>query len=100
MRQICLISKYSTHSKTLVDIMKKNKLNFTYICIDNHIVRRKILNNGYIKINYVPCLLLIKDTGIVEKYEGEHSLQWVQNNIQQDNLTFQILGQNCPGIWT
>ena len=76
MNKICLYSKYSPNSKKLLDIMKKNLNDISYICVDNDFVRNRIKNNKNIIVNYVPCILIINQNGIVEKYEGEHAFSW------------------------
>jgi len=87
MKKYCLYSKYSTHCKKLKDILQKNTKDFHYICIDNEKVRERIMKNEKIKIAYVPCILLIQDNGIIEKYEGEHAFQWVNSAISIEHFT-------------
>ena len=79
MNSVCLYSKYSSNSKKLLKTIADKIPNINYICVDNEKVRARILNNKNIKIDYVPCILIIRETGIVEKYEGQHAFQWAQN---------------------
>ena len=79
MNSVCLYSKYSSNSKKLLKTIADKIPNINYICVDNEKVRGRILNNKNIKIDYVPCILIIRETGIVEKYEGQHAFQWAQN---------------------
>ena len=79
MNSICLYSKYSSNSKKLLKMIADKIPNINYICVDNEKVRGRILNNKNIKIDYVPCILIVRENGIIEKYEGQHAFQWAQN---------------------
>ena len=83
MNSVCLYSKYSSNSKKLLKTIADKIPNINYICVDNEKVRGRILNNKNIKIDYVPCILIIRETGIVEKYEGQHAFQWAQNLLEK-----------------
>lgn len=86
---ILLYSKYSKYSKEFISIIENSSVNIIeifnlkLICIDNEIIRKKILNSQQIDIKSVPCLLIIYEDGGVEKYENENIFQWVENVIQQ-----------------
>ena len=80
MNALCFYSKYSNQCKTFVDQTKS--LNLQFICIDNSIARKKIQNSKKLEIQYVPCVLILYDNGVVEKYEGEHAFRWAQTQPQ------------------
>ena len=79
MNALCFYSKYSVESKRLLDMAKA--LSLKYICIDNSLIRKKLANSKKIVIQYVPCILLLYDTGIIEKYEGNHAFRWIKEQI-------------------
>jgi hypothetical protein len=76
MSALCFYSKYSSQCKTFTEQTKS--LNLQYICIDNSIARNKIKNNKQFQIQYVPCVLILYENGVVEKYEGEHAFRWAK----------------------
>ena len=80
MSVLCFYSKYSNQSKNFVDQTKS--LNLQYICVDNSITRKKIKNNKQLQIEYVPCVLILYENGVVEKYEGKHAFRWATNQLQ------------------
>ena len=93
--KILLFSKYSQHSTSLINFIRDNNLiealNINLICIDNENVRKKIAASD-IEINFVPCLLIIKDDIQVDKFEGKELIDWVNvqfQQIMQDQQTFQ-----------
>jgi hypothetical protein len=84
-----IYSKYSTHSKNVMDIINENNITgFRYICIDNKNVRKLIINN----IKTVPCLIIVNSNGIVEEYTGTslldyiNSLKVVNTNVIKNNI--------------
>ena len=81
MNALCFYSKYSVESKRLLDMAKA--LSLKYICIDNSLIRKKLANSKKIVIQYVPCILLLYDTGIIEKYEGNHAFRWIKEQIDK-----------------
>ena len=46
-----------------------------FISIDHPDVRKYIENDKKLNINTVPCILIMKDNGIIEKFEGEKSFE-------------------------
>lgn len=85
---ILLYSKYSTHSKQLLDIIGtstidfKTIVNLTTLCVDSKVVRERIKNNK-LNVKYVPCILTIYNNGVVEKYDGINAFNWVDDIIKQ-----------------
>ena len=53
------------------------------VCIDNDQVRKRILKNGKIDINTVPCVLIVYRSGGVEKYEGVGAFQWIEEAVSK-----------------
>lgn len=84
---ILLFSKFSIHSKKLIDMMAQSRLNFkekanlTPVCVDSKAIRDKIKNNK-LNIRYVPCILTVYPNGVVEKYDGENAFNWVQDVVK------------------
>mgnify|MGYP003343822184 CR=1 FL=1 len=71
---ICFYSNYSKQSKRLKNLIN-NKLIIDFISIDHPDVRKYIENDKKLNINTVPCILIMKDNGIIEKFEGEKSFE-------------------------
>ena len=82
---IFLYSKYSSNSKKLLDICRNKIPEIGYLCIDNINIRKRVLKNTQIKITYVPCILLIYTSGVIEKYEGEHAFMWIKELLEKIN---------------
>lgn len=86
---IILYSKYSQHSKRLLDSLKsinidwEKLINLQLLCIDNENIRKRILNSKDIQIKTVPCILIIYSDGVVEKFDGPNSFEWVENIINK-----------------
>jgi hypothetical protein len=87
---VLLYSKYSEFSKNIIkniensgfDFVNKKKL--STVCIDNDDIRNRILNSNNMDIKVVPCILVIHDDGIVEKYEGDDAFKWVDEIITKN----------------
>ena len=71
---ICFYSNYSKQSKRLKNLIN-NKLIIDFISVDHPDVRKYIENDKKLNINTVPCILIMKDNGIIEKFEGEKSFE-------------------------
>lgn len=86
---ILVYSKYSPHCTKLLDIINnsstdlKQYINLQPLCIDNKTTRNRIKLNNKIEILYVPCILHIFPTGIVEKYDGDKAFLWLNNILNQ-----------------
>ena len=65
---ILFYSKYSEHSKKLFKFLEDKKLKINLVCVDNDIIRNKILKSNNIKINYIPTVL-IKSNDSIAKYD-------------------------------
>ena len=87
---VLLYSKYSEFSKSIIkqiesssfDFVNKKKL--STVCIDNDDIRNRILKSNDMDIKTVPCILIIHDDGVVEKYEGEDAFKWVEEIISKN----------------
>jgi len=53
------------------------------LCIDNELVRKRIINSKKINISFVPSILVIYEDGGVEKYENNDAFVWVNEVIQR-----------------
>jgi hypothetical protein len=80
---IVLYSKYSINSQKLLQLLKDAQINFQTLCIDNKLIRKKILESTKIKIIQVPSILIVYPTGGVEQYDGENAFIWVYNIIEK-----------------
>ena len=54
------------------------------VCIDNEEIRKQILKkDNKIEISSVPCVLIVYNTGSVEKYEGVSAFEWIEETISR-----------------
>jgi hypothetical protein len=90
---IVLFSKYSLNSKKLMNMLQTTDLEFQSLCIDNKNIRKKILESTKIKVNNVPCILIVYPNGGVEQYEGENSFKWVLTFIEKNRPVEQHIPQ-------
>ena len=90
MEQQCILlySKYSQHSKRLMDMLKQSSVDLTNIiklnslCVDNEEIRERIVNCKKLDISCVPCILVVYKDGGVEKYEGTTAFKWIEEIIR------------------
>lgn len=76
---LLLYSKYSLESKKFLNNLEITPISFIQkICIDNERIRALVSNGNKIKIHFVPCILIILENGIVEKYEGGDAFLWFE----------------------
>ena len=66
---ICFYSNFSKKCKKLRKMID-NKLNIEYVSIDSQDIRKYIEKDEKIKINKVPCILILYENGTIEKYVG------------------------------
>lgn len=84
---VLLYSKYSPMSKKLTVFMQESQVDFTRevslqtLCIDNEKIREKIQKNEQLDITSVPCILVIFPDGGIEKYDGAHAFEWIEQII-------------------
>jgi hypothetical protein len=90
---IVLFSKYSLNSKKLMNMLQTTQLEFQSLCIDNKNIRKKILESTKIKVNNVPCILIVYPNGGVEQYEGENAFKWVLTFIEKNRPVEQHIPQ-------
>ena len=92
---VLLYSNYSSSSKKIINIINEHNLNenFNMICVDNKEFRKRLKKSKTIKVNAVPCILLVYiDNGGVEKYDGLSAFTLVNNmvyNKQQEEKEIQ-----------
>jgi hypothetical protein len=85
---VLLYSKYSPNSNKLLDSLKNSRHDLTQVvplqlvCVDNEMVRDRIMKDKTIQISSVPCILIIYNDGGVEKFEGTNAFNWVDELIQ------------------
>jgi len=89
---VLLYSKYSEFSKNIIKTIENssfdfvNKKKLSTVCIDNDDIRNRILNSNDMHVKVVPCILVIHDDGIVEKYEGDDAFKWVDEIITKNQV--------------
>ena len=79
-------------SRQLLETIKDSPVNMDAviqqkICLDNRAIRSSVLNDQKIAVRNVPCLLVLRGDGGVEKYEGVNCLNWINEavtNIYRD----------------
>lgn len=76
-------SRYSSKSKTLIDMINNSPvpLEIQALCADHKTVRDLIIANDKIQIKFVPCILNIHQTGVVEQYEGSQAFDYIRSVI-------------------
>ena len=88
---ILLYSKYSNFSKNFFNIMNQTdvlkNIQIKLLCVDNEKLRERILNSKNIKINNIPCILIMYDNGTVDKYEGTDCFLWLDDFIEKTQKT-------------
>ena len=90
---LCLYSKFSNSSKTFLDMVNSNGIDYiTPVCIDNKEIRNKIISSSY-QIQFVPCLLFIYSSGSIEKYEGDLAFKWLNEIINKKMIENQKMQQ-------
>ena len=83
---VLLYSNYSPHSKKLMNIIESSPdfiqlTNLQYLCVDNSRVRERIEKSNNMRVDTVPCILLVYSDGGIEKYDGSHAFRWVEEII-------------------
>jgi hypothetical protein len=78
-------SKFSEPCKRILDIVRGIPLlqeATILVCVDNKEVREKIMMDGSLKINTVPCFMRIyDDSGYIESFEGERAFEVIESYI-------------------
>ena len=87
---VLLYSKFSQASKKLMlQLQQTPELleSLTITCIDNKLIRKQILSDEKVKINYLPCFIRLNDqTGNFDIYEGQNAFDFfttLQTQFQQ-----------------
>jgi predicted metal-dependent peptidase len=98
---ICILySKYSSFSKNFINIIETSSIdlasmfNIKLVCVDNENIRNTILKCKKIDIKSVPCVLIIYEDGVVEKYEDTYAFNWIDEIIKK--YSPQIQTQSPP----
>lgn len=77
---VLLYSKFSQASKKLMlQLQQTPELleSITITCIDNKLIRKQILSDEKVKINYLPCFIRLNDqTGNFDIYEGQNAFDF------------------------
>lgn len=104
MERLCVLlySKYSPMSNKLMSALSscpldlKMLVGLSTVCVDNEEIRKQILKKGNkIEISSVPCVLIVYNTGGVEKYEGGSAFEWIEETI---NRYMPIQSQSEPQV--
>lgn len=89
---ILLYSKFSNSSMQLLDLIKSinanllDQFNIKMLCVDNKIIRKKILNSSNIQIKSVPCMLTLLNNGVIEQYDANKLLTFFTGIAEKENL--------------
>lgn len=80
---IFLFSKYSSYCKRLFEYTKNKEsllelLNFRSVCIDNELIRNRVISDKEYEIKSVPALI-IKYTSNIEVFQGAMAFQYIEN---------------------
>lgn len=84
---VLLYSEYSMYcnrflknlDESLVDVQSAVQLRI--LNIDNKKIRSQILGSSVISVKVVPCVLIVRMNGVVEKYEGQDAFNWLDQLI-------------------
>jgi hypothetical protein len=85
-----LYSNYSPKSNELLQNLRNCPVNLeamvglSFLCVDNEKIRKKIVKSKNIQINSVPCLLILYNTGDVEKFEGTRVFEWIDDVVRHN----------------
>ena len=102
---ILFYSKYSENSQKIIQQSTPIKHLLKFICLDNKDIRKLVQNNKKLSIQFVPSILLMFPSGLLEKYEGNKAFEWVENVVhnimerdqrQQQLDSFHRESQNPP----
>ena len=87
---ILLYSKFSNASKQLMKQLQQTPElleSITITCIDNKMIRKQIVSDEKVKINYLPCFIRLNEqTGNFDIYEGKNAFDFfstLQEQIMQ-----------------
>jgi hypothetical protein len=74
---------YSNHCKQFLDLWNQYNtlIPLNLICVDNKIIRNRIINSKKIKITLVPCVMILKSDGLLLTYDGSNAFDWLQEVI-------------------
>ena len=68
-RPLLLYSKFSEASREVLEMAAKVP-DVRPICVDDKRIRELILRDERLAVRLVPTILVVRDGGLVEKYEG------------------------------
>ena len=79
-----IYSKFSKASERLTKLMGPHmgSMGFTFVCIDNPVMRKRILKDTRYSVTSVPCLLEITPNGFT-KYDGNDAFQVVRTLVER-----------------
>jgi hypothetical protein len=101
---ILFYSKYSENSQKIIQLSTPIKHLLKFICLDNKDIRKLVQNNKKLSIQFVPSILLMFPSGLLEKYEGNKAFEWVENvarNIMTQNQSqqhFETFPKETPNL--
>ena len=89
---VLLYSKFSNESNKLMKQLSNTPdllASLTTLCIDNKVVRDKIINDEKVKVKCLPCLIRLNDeTGNFDIFEGSNAFNFftkLQQQIEHEN---------------
>lgn len=82
---VLLYSKFSQNCQDLISLIQQNELSVELqpICIDDKETRMRVTRDKRYNFSYVPCILLVNVSGVVEKFEANQAFEFVNMAIVQ-----------------
>ena len=84
---VLLYSKYSNFSNYFFNTLNRTgllqKISIKFLCVDNEKLRQRIKKSKQIQINNIPCLLIVRESGVIDKFEGTDCFLWLEDIISK-----------------
>lgn len=62
---------------------------FVPLCIDNEVIRKRVLSSSKIKVHLVPTILVLNSNGLIEKFEADKAFEWTSDIASRINTQLQ-----------
>lgn len=87
---VVLYSKYSKASNNFIDMLRQGGIDsIKMVCVDNADIKKRIMSDKKIEIISVPCVLVISESGTIEKYDGSTAFEWAKQLLNQGGEQYQ-----------
>lgn len=97
---ILVYSKYSKHCSQLMQLIDSAQIpwekvaKFVPLCIDNDVIRKRVLSSSKVTVHLVPTILVLNSNGLIEKFEADKAFEWASDIASRINM--QLLQENAP----